>query len=136
MSLKEKLANMKEIKGNTKKIKDFPKVVEISLNDPHMPFDVWTGFAKYNGKYKSSTSVNGKPSYELGQNAIWYKKDTKQWIIGPLKDIKSDNWVLATKDQFERVPDGENIWCYKDMNVIGKNAVVKELNIILTWSSK
>ena len=37
--------------------------------------------------FERSSSVNGKPSYSMGDNAIWYNNVIDAWIIGPIDDF-------------------------------------------------
>ena len=90
---------MKKKEENKMKIEDHPSSVEMRFKDAR------NSCAKYSGIYELSTSINGKPSYESGLNTIWYKQNTRQWVIGTISNMRSGAGEMVTKDQFEKLPD-------------------------------
>ena len=59
---------------------------------------------EFTGDYQISKTVNGKPSWKSGENAIWFLPVKNNWIIGYLNKLgKDDGEIYAWKD---------NIWKY------------------------
>ena len=78
-------------------------------------FELLKACAVYNGNYKISTTVNGKPSWKNGANAIWYLLDIDHyWIIGPTKYIgqcpSQHTPFFCARDDFSGLTADENHW--------------------------
>ena len=55
------------------------------------------GLGKYEGNYGLYKTINGKPSWKKGfQDAIWYDKNSKKYVMGSL-------WQIA--DDFDEIPN-------------------------------
>ena len=62
------------------------------------------------GRYERSNDVNGKPSYKIGERAIWYNKEINNWIIGYFDSIGSD--VGKSNYKLKILPLDGMILCY------------------------
>ena len=66
------------------------------------------------GRYEISSDVNGKPSYKMGDDAIWYNERYKSWTIGSINELGGSTGVgIYAKDNFGGLTDEKNLWRYK-----------------------
>ena len=49
------------------------------------------------GRYEISSDVNGKPSYKMGDDAIWYNGELNLWTIGSINKLGGNIWTVTKK---------------------------------------
>ena len=76
----------------------------------------------YAGTYKISTDVNGKPSYILDENAIWFYPDYNLWFIGPISDIGKFG-LMGAYDEGGGLTDDKNIWWHENNDEVNDISV-------------
>ena len=62
--------------------------------------------------YEISDPINGKPTWILGSQAIWYDSDYDKWRIGSLDSIGTNTCGITAKDDYEGLDDDNNVWKY------------------------
>ena len=79
------------------------------------------------GIYQRSSDVNGKPSYIMGRQAIWYHPDSNHWSVGNINDLGSKCSGIFTKNDFGGLTDERNVWYY--LNGTWKTAETNDIII-------
>ena len=67
---------------------------------------------EFAGDYQISETVNGKPSWKSGENAIWYAPVDNNWLIGYLNKLGEDDGEFYTSNDYGGLTDNRNIWKY------------------------
>ena len=62
--------------------------------------------------FEMSSNVNGKPSYSMGEYAIWYNSEFNAWLFGSIDDIGSTITGIYAFDDFGGLTDEKNVWRY------------------------
>ena len=62
--------------------------------------------------FEMSSNVNGKPSYSMGDNAIWYHNEVNAWLFGSIDHIGSTVTGIYAFDDFGGLTDEKNVWVY------------------------
>ena len=83
--------------------------VKISLKRDALVFQ-----GRHAGEYELSSKVDGKPSFKSGERAIWYNAENDGWIVGILANLGKFTGDIWTKDEFEGLTDGRNVWKYQN----------------------
>ena len=67
---------------------------------------------EFAGYYQISETVNGRPSWKSGENAIWYAPPVRQsWLIGYWKKLgEYDGEFYALSNG--GLTDNRNVWSY------------------------
>ena len=65
---------------------------------------------EFAGDYQISETVNGKPSWKSGENAIWFLLDS--WMIGYWNKLGEDDGEFHAWDDYGGLSDIHNIWKY------------------------
>ena len=68
------------------------------------------------GLYERASDINGKPSYRMGNQAIWYYHKSNKWIIGSFDKLGSgsSHAHIYARNNFAGLTDERNIWMYFD----------------------
>ena len=66
------------------------------------------------GLYERASDVNGKPSYRMGNLAIWYYPNYNKWIIGHFDKLGIGSGHIYARNNFTGLTDEKNIWMYFD----------------------
>ena len=69
---------------------------------------------EFAGDYQISETVNGKPSWKSGENAIWYVPDGNNWLIGYLNKLGEDESEFFAPNNYGGLADDRNVWKYSD----------------------
>ena len=69
---------------------------------------------EFAGDYQISETVNGKPSWKSGENAIWYVPDGNNWLIGYLNKLGEDESEFFAPNNYGGLADNRNVWKYSD----------------------
>ena len=69
---------------------------------------------EFAGDYQISETVNGKPSWKSGENAIWYAPVDNNWLIGYLNKLGEDDGEFFAPNNYEGLTDNRNVWKYSD----------------------
>ena len=87
--------------------------------------DVLASQGSYAGYYKSSSIVNGKPSFKRGGKAIWYDDENDDWNIGSIGNLGTESCVIYTNNEFGGLTDSRNKWKYSNegLKLAGPNDV-------------
>ena len=67
---------------------------------------------EFTGGYQISETVNGKPSWKSGENAIWYAPVDNNWLIGYLNKLGEDDGELFAPNDYGGLTDNRNVWRY------------------------
>ena len=67
---------------------------------------------EFAGDYQISETVNGKPSWKNGENAIWYVGNN--WIIGYWNKLGEDDGEFFAPNNYGGLADDRNVWKYSD----------------------
>ena len=89
-------------------------MVTVSLNN-----EVSVDKKEFTGDYQISKTVNGKPSWKSGENAIWYDP-RGAWIIGYWNKLGTDDGEFYTSNDYGGITDNRNIWNYTPGTSPGK----------------
>ena len=103
--------------------------VKISLKRDALVFQ-----GRYAGEYEVSSKVDGKPSFKSGERAIWYNAENDGWIVGILANLGKFTGDIWTKDEFEGLTDGRNVWKYQNQG--WKDAGPNDVDVQCIRSSK
>ena len=76
--------------------------------------DVLASQGSYAGYYKSSSIVNGKPSFKNGRNAIWFDDKYDDWNVGSIEYLGNDTCAIYTDNEFGGLTDSRNKWKYSN----------------------
>ena len=101
-------------------------------NQPQRDALVFQG--RYAGEYEVSSKVDGKPSFKSGERAIWYNAENDGWIVGILANLGKFTGDIWTKDEFEGLTDGRNVWKYQNQG--WKDAGPNDVDVQCIRSSK
>ena len=63
------------------------------------------------GRYERSSDINKKPSYKMGDVAIWYN-ELDSWMIGSTDNLGSKYGFIYAVDDFRGLKDDKNVWKY------------------------
>ena len=67
------------------------KVTQNEEMKEDLPNNLVVGLRRYEGNYGLYKTINGKPSWKKGfQEAIWYDKKSKKYVMGSLWQIADD----------------------------------------------
>lgn len=88
------------------------------------------------GKYELSSVINGKPSFKLGNKALWYNTKTNNWIIGSIGNLESDTGAFYTKNKFGGLTDVKNTWKYWKNNEWKKTPGPNDIKVECTLASE
>ena len=69
---------------------------------------------EFTGNYQISETVNGKPSWKSGENAIWFLPLKNNWLIGYWNKLGEDDGELYASNVYEKLTDNRNVWKYYD----------------------
>ena len=68
------------------------------------------------GTYKlSAININGHPSWTSSTHAIWYILTSKQWVVGSLQSIGTNEGKFSGRQQDDNnfaMPCEQNCWAY------------------------
>ena len=70
---------------------------------------------EFAGKYIVSSIINGRPSYEMGDQALWFhgnRAGIQIWIIGETRNLGSYKGGIYTEVKFGGIADKRNVWKY------------------------
>ena len=67
---------------------------------------------EFAGDYQISETVNGKPSWKNGENAIWSVGNN--WMIGYWNKLGEDDGELFAPNNYGGLADNRNVWKYSD----------------------
>ena len=81
-------------------------MVTVSLNN-----EVSVDKKEFTGDYQISKTVNGKPSWKSGENAIWYNPNGF-WMIGYWNKLGEDDGELFASNNYRGLADNRNVWRY------------------------
>ena len=76
--------------------------------------EVYVEKEKFAGDYQISETVNGKPSWKSGENAIWYAPVDNNWLIGYLNKLGEDDGEFFAPNNYGGLADNRNVWKYSD----------------------
>ena len=65
---------------------------------------------EFAGDYQISETVNGKPSWKNGENAIWSVGNN--WMIGYWNKLGEDDGELFAPNNYGGLADNRNVWKY------------------------
>ena len=66
---------------------------------------------EFAGDYQISETVNGKPSWKSGENAIWCNSNG-YWMIGYWNKLGEDDGHFYARNDYEGLTDNRNVWKY------------------------
>ena len=69
------------------------------------------------GNYARSSYVNGKPSFKMGEQAIWYNTEYNEWLIGSIDYLGQKIGQIYTKNEFGGLTNEQNVWKYFDNGI-------------------
>ena len=69
---------------------------------------------EFAGDYQISETVNGKPSWKSGENAIWFLPAKNNWLIGFWNKLGEDDGELYASNEYGVLTDNRNVWKYSD----------------------
>ena len=78
---------------------------------------------EFAGDYQMSETVNGKPSWKSGENAIWYVGN--DWFIGYWNKLGEDDGEFYTSNDYGGLTDNRNIWNYTPGTSPGKGWITQ-----------
>ena len=67
---------------------------------------------EFAGDYQISETVNGRPSWKSGENAIWYEPVGNSWLIGYWKKLGEDAGEFFARNNYGGLTDNRNNWKY------------------------
>ena len=67
---------------------------------------------EFAGDYQISETVNGRPSWKSGENAIWYEPVGNSWLIGYWKKLGEDAGEFFARNNYGGLTDNRNVWKY------------------------
>ena len=67
---------------------------------------------EFAGDYQISETVNGKPSWKSGENAIWFLPVQNNWMIGYWNKLGEDDGQIHASNDYGGLSDIHNIWKY------------------------
>ena len=67
---------------------------------------------EFAGDYQISETVNGKPSWKSGENAIWFLPVQNNWMIGYWNKLGEDDGQFHASNDYGGLSDIHNIWKY------------------------
>ena len=95
--------------------------VEIKMKDdafkPVVENSSTTSVGRYQGMYERSIWINGKPSWNNSDNAIWYISKSNEWVVGNLIDRgHTDRNIhnMYAKNDLGGLTDADKQWKYYD----------------------
>ena len=66
---------------------------------------------EFAGEYQISETVNGKPSWKSGENAIWYAPyGFRFWLIGYWKKLGENDGEFFALNEYGGLTDNRNVW--------------------------
>ena len=84
----------------------FCLLVTVSLNN-----EVSIDKKEFTGDYQISKTVNGKPSWKSGENAIWCNPHGS-WMIGYWNKLGENDGEISASNDYGGISDIHNIWEY------------------------
>ena len=67
---------------------------------------------EFAGDYQISETVNGRPSWKSGENAIWYAPVGNNWVIGYWNKLGENDGEFFAPNNYEGLTDNRNVWRY------------------------
>ena len=67
---------------------------------------------EFAGDYQISETVNGKPSWKSGENAIWYLSVLNIWMIGYRNKLGENDGEFFAQNNYGGLTDSRNVWKY------------------------
>ena len=67
---------------------------------------------EFAGDYQISETVNGRPSWKSGENAIWYGPVGNNWLIGYWKKLGENDGEFLAPNIYGGLTDNRNVWKY------------------------
>ena len=67
---------------------------------------------EFAGDYQISETVNERPSWKSGENAIWYAPVGNNWVIGYWKKLGENDGEFFAPNNYEGLTDNRNVWRY------------------------
>ena len=96
-------------------------MLTVSLNN-----EVSVAKKEFTGDYQISKTVNGKPSWKSGENAIWYMAyPNGYWVIGYWNKLGTDYGKFYALNDYGGLTDNRNIWNYTPGTSPGKGWIAQ-----------
>ena len=67
---------------------------------------------EFAGDYQISETVNERPSWKSGENAIWYAPVGNNWLIGYWKKLGENDGEFFAPNHYGGLTDNRNVWKY------------------------